>query len=267
MKLRSVHDAASLLFGSFGRRRRQDEEVGARGRFVRQRQDGAHCVGVAVGQLGRQPELQRAQRAGFHADRLLAVDEAVAAAVALAAAFQARVDMRCVVGAGHGAVAAADALGGIGPDQPELVFMHGAGGAYAGAHGVVAVVARDGHVVGERVLRERPVDIGLPGAAFVVDDHAEGHVRSVVMVVLARYDAGSAPGAARIVVKEAPWHNAAFGRKRWKTKTILPRRPVDSPEPVRAAPCAGKPRPGEGGLRSKMRRGAPAAPLRVADAG
>lgn len=208
-----------------------------------------------------------AQRAGFHADRLPAVDEAVAAAVALAAAFQARVDMRCVVGAGHGAVAAADALGGIGPDQPELVFMHGAGGAYAGAHGVVAVVARDGHVVGERVLRERPVDIGLPGAAFVVDDHAEGHVRSVVMVVLARYDAGSAPGAARIVVKEAPWHNAAFGRKRWKTKTILPRRPVDSPEPVRAAPCAGKPRPGEGGLRSKMRRGAPAAPLRVADAG
>ena len=175
--------------------------------------------------------------------------------------------MRCVVGAGHGAVAAADALGGIGPDQPELVFMHGAGGAYAGAHGVVAVVARDGHVVGERVLRERPVDIGLPGAAFVVDDHAEGHVRSVVMVVLARYDAGSAPGAARIVVKEAPWHDAAFGRKRWKTKTILPRRPVDSPEPVRAAPCAGKPRPGEGGLRSKMRRGAPAAPLRVADGG
>ena len=148
----------------------------------------------------------------------------------------------------------------------ELVFMHGAGGAYAGAHGVVAVVARDGHVVGERVLRECPVDIGLPGAAFVVDDHAEGHVRSVVMVVLARYDAGSAPGAARIVVKEAPWHNAAFGRKRWKTKTILPRSPSIPRSRSGGAVRGEAPSLGKGAFVRRC-EGAPCGALRVADGG
>src|SRR5690606_24790644 len=101
-----------------------------------------------------------------HAGRRLAGRPVVVAEVALGHVAGLDVELGCGVRAGPLAVPTAHALVLVDEDGAVLALGHGRGRAHLDAHRVLAVVARDGGVVGEDVGGEG-VPVLLPGAAGV----------------------------------------------------------------------------------------------------
>ena len=113
---------------------------------------------------------------------------------------------RGMVWAGDRAVAATDATHMVDLDQAEPILMHGARRTHLHAGRLVAMVAGERHVVGERIGRARAVGAACGFAAFAVDDAPIQMPGLKRMEIHAGHHAGAAPGAARVIEIEAKPH-------------------------------------------------------------
>ena len=141
-----------------------DVEVGLRVIHRWQRRHLSALLGVR--QLVNGAEEQRAARAALDTDGLETLRHAVFAAVALHGMPGLTAHMRCIVRAGHRAVAAADALGGIHGNDTVLVLVHRACGTCPRASGVIAMLAGNGEVIREGIAGPLTGLILLPAATF-----------------------------------------------------------------------------------------------------
>ena len=138
--------------------------------------------------------VQRAARAGRDAGRGQALLKIVPAEVAFGHLLALGVKLRRAVGTVPFAVAAPHTTVRIHGDDAVLVFVHGLRGAGFGTDGVLAVVARQRHVVGEDVLFIG-VAHGKPFTAGIFQNPPPQHAFVQVMLVDAGDHAGLAAGA------------------------------------------------------------------------
>src|SRR5690606_31671903 len=169
-------------------RRPCDRRIGQRSRVGE--------VAVLGAQLVERAVVQRAEGAGCHAGRVFTGSLLVHAEVALGDDAGFRVELRSAVRAGPFAVAAADALVGVGDhDAVRLALVHGARRAVLDAWRVFAVHAGGGDVVGIHIRRQHQVAVLHPVATAVLQHAAVVDAERHVVVILARDLAGLAPGA------------------------------------------------------------------------
>ena len=134
--------------------------------------------------------------ARFHANGQLALGHALGASVAFhAVAFRA-VDARRVVRAGHVAVPAADAFVLVNGNKSGFgIFVHRSRRADLGAGRMVAMVARQRCVIGERVGRPAAVAVLFPFAVAYLVYAAVPELFAQIVVVRACQLTGLAAGA------------------------------------------------------------------------
>lgn len=158
-------------------------QIGRRERRVGKRGD----IGTdaRARQIVDRREDERATRARFNADGLLAIGEAIFASIAFDAMAQRAVDGGSVVGAGKSAIPATDALLRVDGGNSVVILVHSACWAYVYAGGIVAMLAGKRCVVGVGIRRPATVRILVEAAAFQFVYMAEREALGKMVVVLA----------------------------------------------------------------------------------
>ena len=169
LDFRFIRDEAIAHLRLRSRRREVHNQIRMRVFRGWQRHHITYRIGMALTQIIHIAEIQRTQRAGFHADGAPALRHALRTAIAFRTLAHLGIDGRRMIRTRDGAIPAADAFVRVDAHQLQIVFMHGARRAHVHTFRIRAMVARKRYVVAKRRSFSSAVGGKLARATFVVN--------------------------------------------------------------------------------------------------